>query len=110
MSEQSTEKAVSGRPTRDDLIALCERGVVPVDRWYNRDSASAQKQLGEARALLSAGCDFTLSADPASDQSTWWVRITYPGFGHFDWGGEWEDDLFYIPTAERLERRDGDWY
>ena len=102
-----TEKDV---PTREHLIDLCERGVVSETRWYDRDSSSAQRQLGEAQALLRAGCDFRLSNDPASGPDTWWVRITFKGFCHFDWGGALDDELFYIPTAERLERRDGDWY
>lgn len=27
--------------TREDLIAICERAIVPQDHWRNRDSASA---------------------------------------------------------------------
>lgn len=96
--------------TREALIDLCERGVVPEERWRNRDSSGAQIQLGTALALLRAGCKFGLSTDLKSDADTWWVEITYKGFAHFDWGGGTETDLFYIPTAKRLERRDGDWY
>lgn len=108
MSE--TPSAAKDAPKREHLIDLCERGVVPENRWYDRDSATAQRQLGEALALLRAGCDFRLSAAPASDPDTWWVQIVFKGFGYFDWGGELDDELFYIPTSERLERRDGDWY
>lgn len=98
-------------PTREELIDLCERGVVPHDRWYNRDSSAAQRQLGEALALLRAGCDFRVPADPAPTSQTWWVRIAFDGFAHFDYGGGQDDELFYIPTAERLAAREGtDWY
>lgn len=64
------------RPTREDLLALCERAFVPHDRWRNRDSSSAQRQLGEAYALLKAGCDFYVSGK--SDTGTLWAD-----------GGDW---------------------
>jgi len=102
-----------GRPliSREDLIALCERGRVPQDSWRNRDSAAAQRQLGEAWALLSAGCDFTIDAD--SDAQTWWVTITYEGFAFHEDGDpdSRETDTAYIPTAALLDRVNGeDWY
>ena len=97
--------------TREELIALCERGVVPVSQWFNRDSAGAQIQLGKALALLRAGAEFYTAGDPADTDQTIWISITYPGFAHFDWDGEWEHDTFYIPTDARLRDRAGkDWY
>ena len=97
--------------TREELISLCERGVVPVSQWRNRDSAGAQIQLGGASVLLKAGAEFRSAGDPADTDQTIWIRITYPGFAHFDWDGKEEDDLFYIPTDERLRDRAGkDWY
>ena len=94
-------------PSRDSLVYLCERGVVPHEHWRDRDSASAQRQLGECLALLRAGCDFTVRREG----DTWWVTVTFDGFGHFDWDGPQDEELFYVPTAERLDRRAGrDWY
>lgn len=50
--------------TREDLIAICERAIVPQDHWRNRDSASAQLGVGAALVLLKAGCKFVvLTAD-----------------------------------------------
>lgn len=99
-------------PTREELIALCDRGVVPQSQWFNRDSASAQKQLAVARTLLMAGCDFRLDDGPytKSDADTWWVEITYEGFD-FHEVGDLSVDTFYIPTDARLRARAGrDWY
>lgn len=101
--------------SRDALIALCRRGVVPVDQWRDRDSAGAQKQLGEALALLEAGCDFRQASHAEPTTSTIWIMITYPGFNAFEYGRDdianHDDDLFYIPTLDRLERAaGGDWY
>lgn len=98
-------------PTREELVGLCTDGVVPVEKWSNRDTASAQRQLGEARALLAAGCYFHVAASPKSDDNTWWIYTSFPGFGHFDWGGVEDEETFYIPTRARLESAAGrDWY
>ena len=104
-------------PSRGDLLALCERGFVPEDQWHDRDSASAQRQLGEAYALLRAGCQFERAEmrRGGDDGETHWVRIHSRGFAYFegdyDGLGPLDDDLFYIPTAERLDRAAGrDWY
>ena len=103
-------------PTREELIALCERATEePQSHWYDRDSASARMQVGQAWALLRAGCDFRVEHEPddaptISDANTWWVEITYEGFDYHEIG-ERSTDTFYIPTAKRLnERADGDWY
>ena len=96
-------------PTREELIKLCKRGVVPVDLWSNRDSSAAQRQLGEACALLAAGCEFHVEPEPKHD--SWWVTVIFPGFGYFDYGGSEDDERYYIPTRERLTKRKGkDWY
>jgi len=102
--------------TREELIALCERGRVPQKDWSNRDSAEAQSQLGVAWALLSAGCEFEIERVPGrlnSDDKTWWVSITYEGFAFHESGRSQDRDVdsFYIPTAMRLDRVAGkDWY
>ena len=101
-------------PTREDLIALCDRGVVLQKHWHNRDSAEAQMQLGKCRALLLAGCDFRIEGDEAeftkSDAETWWVEVTFEGFNYHEFG-ERQTSTFYVPTAARLDKYAGaDWY
>lgn len=102
---------------RGELVAICTEGIVPQNRWRNRDSAAAQRQLGEARALLAAGCDYrVLDGDnPArmrTDDQTIWIEISYRGFNDFEYGeGPSYDDTFYLPTRKRLaSNRGSDWY
>jgi hypothetical protein len=104
-------------PTRAALIDLCSRGVVDVTLWRDRDSADAQRQLGEVRALLAAGCAYTPASDPASDDRSIWIEVSFPGFNAFESFEGPSDEaafdtaLFYIPTDERLRSSNGrDWY
>ena len=102
------------QPTREELIQLCERSIVPSSAWGNRDSAAAHLQLGQAWALLKAGCNFTIDVD-ASDEHSWNLDIEWEGFNAFEYGNEYgenlESDSFYIPTEDRLNKRQGgDWY
>lgn len=105
-------KTKTETPTREMLLELCERALsVPQSSWSNRDSSAATRQLGEAYALLRAGCEF----DVRRDGRTYWVRITYHGFdyfeGSYDGPGFPDDERFYVPTAERLDESAGrDWY
>ena len=105
---------MSGHISREELIELCTDGVVPQGKWRNRDSASAQIQLGQARALLAAGCEFHVitRGSMASDDKTIWVEISWFGFSHFEYDSNaTDDDTFYIPTRARLDRVNGeDWY
>jgi hypothetical protein len=104
-----TRANAAAAPTREELIALIDQATVPQSEWHDRDSAGAQRQLGEGRALLLAGCDFTFD-DPAIEHGCWWITVTYRGFDYFEIG-EWSTDNVYIPTAERLAERAGkDWY
>lgn len=103
--------------TRETLIALCEAAVVPVEKWHNRDSAGAQRGVGEAWVLLRAGAEFTVlnRGSLVTDEDTVWIEIVWPGFQAFEFGRaereHWEDSTFYLPTAARLARSDGrDWY
>ena len=105
--------------TREDLIAICERAIVPVEEWSNRDSPRSHERLGTAWALLKAGCDWRIAEDmydrSKEREETIWIRIEYPGFDAFEYGrsdkSTWDDELFYLPTVERLDRRAGsDWY
>lgn len=100
-------------PDRAALLDICERALsTPQSAWRDRDSASATRQLGEAYALLKAGCEFYIT-ERDTRLNTWWVTIEYRGFdyfeGTFDGMGPLDHERFYIPFAERLV--DGeDWY
>lgn len=105
--------------SREDLISLCEDAIRPESVWHDRDSEQAHRQVGEAWALLKAGCEFTVldgqkndgSFTLVTDNKTIWVEIRSRGFAHFDWGGDYRDDSFYIPTRQRLDTcGDKDWY
>lgn len=99
-------------PTRDELIQICADAIVPQEHWRDRDSARAHMQLGEALALLTAGCDF----DVVPDGKTFQVHIQFRGFDWFEGGFGEEDrylsnERYYIPTRARLDEVDGkDWY
>lgn len=95
--------------TREDLISICERAIVPVGEWSDRDTPSAQEKLGHAWVLLRAGCAWRPALSPVSTNQTIWIEITAPGFSTFDEGDGPEEHLFYLPTEERLARG-GDWY
>lgn len=111
--------------TREELIALCERARVPQDKWMNRDSERAQRQIGEAWALLSAGCEFQVCVTQdgsgcSTDDDTIWIETFSKGFNYFESYSPEEGDIerdymesetSYIPTAKRLEEAaGGDWY
>lgn len=95
-------------PTREEFIALIDRATVPESEWNDRDSAGAQRQLGEGRALLLSGCEYTV--EPGNEHDCWWLEITYRGFDYFE-VGDLSTDTFYIPTEKRLTEVNGkDWY
>ena len=104
------------QPTRDDLLALCRDAFLPQEKWTDRDTARCQQQLGEAYALLMAGCDF--SARPGHRGLMIDIRIEFRGFNWFEGGFDYEDrdmylshEDFYLPTRERLDAvNGGDWY
>ena len=97
---------------RADLIARCDRGIVPERLWLDRDSAQSQIKLGTLRALLLAGCAFRVADSPVSTPDTTWIVVTWGGFNAFEFGDDARDEeLFYVPTWERLARSNGeDWY
>lgn len=99
--------------TREELITICEQSFVPQSKWFNRDSQSAQCQLGEAYALLKDGCDFIVlvNGNLKTDDRTIWIEIESEGFEHHDWGGSNEKETYYLPTQKRLDDQKGsDWY
>lgn len=108
--------------TRKELIEICEKAFVPENKWHDRDSESAQRQLGECYALLKAGCDFEIMYDDggcSTDEKTIWLYIYSHGFGWFESFNEVKertrDDCdshhYYLPTLKTLkEVKGGDWY
>jgi hypothetical protein len=112
--------------SREELLAICEKAFVSQSDWTDRDSASAQLQLGEAYSLLKAGCDFDIEHDPDSksgcstDDKTIWIQFYVHDFIYFecDMSEDKEhrgtcsaDYHFYLPTLARLKEVGGkDWY
>ena len=99
---------------RADLITLCADGILPPDRWTNRESSWAQRQLGECRALLVAGCDFEVQLGDSKrdrrDAYMYSVHIRFPGFNTFEHGHANESKTYYVPTRARLNVvAGGDW-
>lgn len=105
---------------REELIGLLAQSFVPEERWHDRDSARAQKQVGECLALLKDGCDFEVltTGHLKTDDKTVWVKIWFKDFQYFEYHDKEESernqkgsDTFYIPTGERLNKAEGsDWY
>jgi hypothetical protein len=95
---------------RDELIALCEKAIVNESLWSDRDSSSAQRQIGELWALLKAGCEFKLEKNESPGTHS--VLVRFNGFSHWVWDKTTKDeDVFYLPTEAKLERANGgDWY
>ena len=108
--------------TREELIKLTALGLVPVEKWRNRDSFAAQMQLGMAGALLRAHCPFEILTNESaghlsSDEATIWIRIKAPTFETVDYGEDpakpdtWPGMNYYIPTGRRIKQANGnDWY
>ena len=92
---------------RQTLIELCEKSTVHESKWGNRDSHSAQKNIGEAWALLRAGCEYEIYE---KNHKVYHLKIYSKGFMYFE-GGNTEVDFYYIPTEKRInDSIDGDWY
>lgn len=111
----STNPIVKEPLDRGYFIVLCQGASVAQSEWRNRDTAGAQRQVGEALMLLRAGCDFRVlqkgdNQHLESDGKMWWLEISYKGFEYFE-GGLLTTDYFYIPTAEWMDKHpDKDWY
>lgn len=107
--------------TRENLIKRCEEASVKQERWSNRDSAEAQRQVGECLMLLKAGCDFEVlkgkEHKPCSTNiHTIWIEISFKGFSWFEDGLKEDQDAFlskhtfYLPQSTVLRKNGGDWY
>jgi hypothetical protein len=118
-----------GRPktkyTRAELIDICERARVLEIHWSDRDSESAQRQVGECWSLLRADCEFEVLYEPgescSTDDQTIWVRTYSKGFNYFEGCGHGDSEeecrecmrkeLHYLPTHKRIAEANGrDWY
>lgn len=101
---------------RNKLIDIAERAVVPHKFWSNRDSSAAQRQAGEALALLRANCFYAVLDNPASscctNEKTIWLEISFKDFSDFEEGeGSLTSKRFYLPTDDCLNKANGrDWY
>lgn len=99
--------------TRDELISLCERAVVPEEHWHDRDSCQSQAGVGKAWALLKAGVPYKVltSGDCATDDRTVWLEFYPMDFNSFEEGERRGCELIYLPTQARLDGAGGkDWY
>lgn len=95
--------------TRENLIALCEQGIVPVEKWVNEFMPGAQQQLSHCCSLLKAGCSFEASTQGIDDY--YYVQVTCPTFETITEKKPWTRSGFYIPTETRLKAsKGGDWY
>ena len=105
--------------TREELIKICEQAFVPENKWHDRDSSSAQKQLGECYVFLKDGCEYEIR-EKDSSENTIVLDMYTKGFCWFE---SWEEpkdrtrkdkekhNYFYLPTQKRLdEANGGDWY
>lgn len=69
--------------TREQLINICERAVVPHQKWHDRDSYISQKNIQSVYKGLTAGLDFkiiTKEDDPEyhSDEQIILIKFTAP--------------------------------
>lgn len=99
--------------TREELLALCERAVVPEEHWSDRDSCHSQEGVGKAWAFLRAGVPYKVltSGDCATNDRTVWVEFYPQDFISFEEGERVGRELIYLPTQARLDEAGGkDWY
>lgn len=104
--------------TRDELIAICERAVVPMNHWRDRDSPHSHEKLGLCWAMLKAGAEFTIHSASEkggchTNRATIWLTLTWNNFSDFEYGTRLsESGTFYLPTPARLDAvgPGKDWY
>lgn len=104
--------------SRENLIAICDASVVPIEKWRNRDSPGSHMKLGLCTVMLKAGCKFHVHPPKPgvsgcfTNERTIWLTIEWPTFSTFEYGAGHEDEeTIYLPTPERLRNANGgDWY
>lgn len=116
-AHEPQDPVVASDLSREGLIAICEDAIAPEQWWFDRDSAAAHKQLGQCWAWLKAGCEFRIhdrTKDPDdmnTSDSTIRLTVCAEGFAFHDWGGERDEETFYIPTRAAITKAAGkDWY
>lgn len=102
---------------RSTLLSILDDAFVLERFWHDRDSASAQRQVGEAYQLLKSGCKYEVlyeksNSGVCTDAKTIWLKITFKGFNDFEYGSDAsKSEIFYMPTRKRLQLAAGkDWY
>jgi hypothetical protein len=70
------------KPTRKELIELCELAVVHHTKWMDRDSYMAQQGIKSIYKGLTAGLKYKIltkrnSKDYYSDKETWKIQFTH---------------------------------
>ncbi|MBW4706161.1 hypothetical protein KX928_00005 [Roseobacter sp. YSTF-M11] len=99
--------------TREELINICEKAIVHLDSWRDRDSSEAQRQVGDAWALLKSGCPYKVltKGDLQTDEKTIWIEHTFTDFSGFEHGTPFNEiETLYLRTPKRLENVAGaDW-
>lgn len=111
--------------TREELIAICERSIVDVAKWNDRDTPVSQRSVGLLWALLKANCQFEVTYSNGkfdnrtcvTNKDTIWVDAWFPNFSNMEDGFDLDNrdtmykETFYLPTVARLEEAKGeDWY
>lgn len=108
--------------TREKLIEICERAIVHIDAWGDRDTDESQKCVGVCWAYLKSGCEFEVLIKSehgidfcVTDDRTIWLKFYIKDFNWFEMCNEGdllnESELYYLPTEQRLNRfRNEDWY
>jgi hypothetical protein len=92
--------------TREQLIELCDKAIVPFEKWQNRDTPKAQSDIGTIRAYLKAGCKYRIVTDMPGDPETIWLQIHHY---QFEDGADWH--LYYMPSQKKIDAANGgDWY
>lgn len=99
--------------TREQLIDICERAIVPQDKWSDRDSASAHEKVGISYVYLKAGVEFDIVDEDEilqPDEFTIWIKFKVKGFNYTEMG-EYDVATCYIPSEKALDKAKGeDWY
>jgi hypothetical protein len=114
--------------TREQLIAICEKAIVPHSKWADRDTFTAIKGVGECLVLLRAGCKFEILYEAeangfCTNDKIIWVTFWVKNFMWFEVSdGDADPEgiptdsdgsrlVHYLPTEKRLEATKGkDWY
>jgi hypothetical protein len=106
-------KTLDKTEQRQELIRLCERSIVDITKWGNRDTSHAQERVGILWSLLKANCLFEIEIEREFIYVTAWSL----SFRHFDGDDvDWDNketltsQEFRLATNEHLDWLAGrDW-